>query len=98
MESPSSARPRLRFTTKIGRSAIGYRADFVCYGSVLVELKALKRLSEIEEAQVIHYLKASGIQTGLLLNFGALSLDYKRLVYTATKPGSKAANPGSEPK
>ena len=58
-----------------------YKADFVCYGSVIVELKALAKLSTLEEAQVIHYLKASGLQRSLLINFGSTSLEYKRLVY-----------------
>lgn len=62
-----------------------YRADFVCFESVVVELKALIKVSGIEEAQVINYLKATGHEVGLLLNFGAPLLEYKRLVLTKNK-------------
>ena len=58
-----------------------YLADFICYDSVIVEIKALRRLSGNEEAQLINYLKASGLNRGLLINFGAKQLQYKRLVF-----------------
>jgi GxxExxY protein len=57
-----------------------YRADFVCFGDVIVELKALRALADIEQAQVINYLKATGLQRARLLNFGAASLEHKRVV------------------
>jgi len=58
-----------------------YKADFVCFGSVVVELKALSELAGREESQVINYLKASGLHKALLINFGTTSLQHKRLVY-----------------
>jgi GxxExxY protein len=57
-----------------------YKADFVCFENIIVELKALSRIGGIEDAQVINYLKATRFQVGLLLNFGCSSLQYKRLV------------------
>ena len=61
--------------------ACSYRADFVCFDEIIVELKALAGTGTNEQAQVINYLKASGMTRGLLINFGAPTLQYKRLVY-----------------
>jgi GxxExxY protein len=57
-----------------------YRPDFICFDSVIVELKALGSLSSVEESQLINYLKVTGYHTGLLLNFGARSLQQRRFV------------------
>ena len=57
-----------------------YYADIVCYGKIIVELKALDRLTPKEESQILNYLKASGFKVGVLINFGATSLEWKRFV------------------
>lgn len=57
-----------------------FSVDFVCYDKIVVELKALGSLNADHEAQVLNYLKSSGLKLGLLLNFGSKSLQYKRLV------------------
>jgi GxxExxY protein len=58
-----------------------YVCDLLCFDKVLVELKAMDRLTGREEAQVINYLKAAGLPVGLLINFGAHGkLEWRRLV------------------
>jgi GxxExxY protein len=61
-----------------------YRVDFVCYQAVIVELKALPRLSSREDSQALHYLKASRLERAMLLNFGGPSLEYRRFVLSHT--------------
>ena len=55
-----------------------YRADFVCYGDIIVELKSVSELSSVYEAQVFNYLTATGFKRALLINFGEESLVYRR--------------------
>lgn len=57
-----------------------YKADFICYDKIIVETKATKELTGMDEAQVINYLKATGYKLGMLINFGEESLNYKRIV------------------
>ena len=68
----------IRYKSKLLTCA--YRADFVCFESVIVETKAIATLTGVDEAQLINELKATGMQRGLLLNFGTTSLEHKRLV------------------
>jgi GxxExxY protein len=67
-----------------------YRADFVCHESVLVETKAINQITGVDEAQVINYMKATGITRALLLNFGARSLEFKRLVFNLRESAQSA--------
>jgi GxxExxY protein len=62
-----------------------YKADFICYDDIIVELKALDNISGKEKAQVINYLKASKFLRSLLINFGTMRLQFERLVFTDEK-------------
>jgi GxxExxY protein len=58
-----------------------YKPDIICYGQIILELKVQERLSGLEEAQIINYLKISKLRVGLLVNFGARpKLEWKRYV------------------
>ena len=80
-EIPFKSQPVIEIKYKGKPLEKKYQPDFVCYDEVLVEIKAISILSGTEEAQIINYLKASGKNIGLLLNFGASSLEYKRFVH-----------------
>jgi len=57
-----------------------YKSDFLCFGKIIVELKALSELSNDHISQLLNYLKATKLRVGLLVNFRSLSLKYKRLI------------------
>jgi len=57
-----------------------YVADFVCYDKIIVELKASQQLTSDNESQMLNYLTATKMRLGLLINFGAKSLEYKRMI------------------
>ena len=57
-----------------------YKADFLCFEKIIVELKALSELSNDHISQLLNYLKATKLRVGLLVNFGSHSLIYKRLI------------------
>ena len=69
-----------------------YCADFICFDSVVTELKALAHMSGTEEAQLINYLKATGYEVGLLLNFGGRSLQHRRFVLSKSASSASSAD------
>ena len=57
-----------------------YTADFFCFEKIIVELKALSSLNGDHEAQLLNYITATKTKVGLLINFGAKSLEHKRMI------------------
>lgn len=78
---PFKTQPVIRIKYKGRPLNKTYQPDFVCFEEVILEIKAISSLSGVEEAQLINYLKATGLEVGLLINFGARSLEHKRFVY-----------------
>ena len=78
---PFEAQKPLQIHYKGNLLAKEYFADIVCYGQIIVELKAADRLSGKDRAQMLNYLKATGLRVGLLVNFGSHGkLEWERLV------------------
>lgn len=67
---PFVAQPKLELEYKGERLHTEYRPDFICFGKIIIELKAVKTLADEHRAQVHNYVKATGLRLGLLVNFG----------------------------
>ena len=79
---PFESLKKLKIRCKDRELAKAYEADMVFFEQIIVELKALDRLTAREEAQILNYLKATGLRVGLLINFGSYGkLEWKRLIY-----------------
>ena len=68
---PFAALPILPLSYKGLRLRTVYQPDFVCFGQIIVELKVVRELAPGHRAQVLNYLKGTGLRLGLLVNFGA---------------------------
>lgn len=78
---PFDEKPRLRLKYKGWSLKQEYEPDFLCFGEIVVEVKAVKVLADEHRAQVINYLKSTGKQLGLLVNFGhSPKIEHERYV------------------
>jgi GxxExxY protein len=80
---PFEAQREIVLSYKGSRLSQTYKPDFICYGRIIVELKAVKDIAAEHKAQLINYLKAGGLELGLLVNFGSHpKAEVIRLAYT----------------
>ena len=80
-EIPFEEKPRLRLEYKGRPLKQEYEPDFLCFGEIVLEIKAVMQLTDEQRAQVINYLKATGKQFGLLVNFGRYpKIEHERFV------------------
>jgi len=68
---PFVSQAELKLTYKGEPLVQTYKPDFICFNQIIVELKSVKEIAPEHKAQVINYLKATGMKLGLLVNFGA---------------------------
>jgi GxxExxY protein len=80
---PAIAKPSLSLSYRGRTLTQSYQADFVCFGKIIVELKAVSALIDEHRAQLLNYLNATGFELGLLVNFGHYpGLEYERIAKT----------------
>ena len=82
-EIPAISKPGLTLEYKGRKLEQQYFPDFVCFGKIILELKAVDGLNDAHRAQVLNYLRATNFQLGLLVNFGHFPrLEYERIANT----------------
>jgi len=80
---PFRAQQRMKLTYRGRELKKKFKPDFICYEKIIVELKAVSQLIDEHRAQMINYLNATGMELGLLVNFGHYpKVEYERLVLT----------------
>ncbi|MBM4103882.1 MAG: GxxExxY protein [Planctomycetes bacterium] len=62
---------KLRLSYKQKQIEQYFKPDFICYGKIIIELKSVQDIVSAHKAQVVNYLKATGLKLGLLVNFGS---------------------------
>ena len=82
---PYQSKPEVQINYKGYLLKKTYEPDFLCFEKIIVEIKAISQITRNEEAQILNYLKASKLSPGLLINFGARSLQHKRFAYDFLK-------------
>lgn len=78
---PFAEKPRLQLDYKGRPLRQTYEPDFLCFGEIVIEIKAARTLADEHRAQIINYLKATGKHLGILINFGHFpKIEYERFV------------------
>jgi GxxExxY protein len=77
---PYKLEPEFGVTYKDKLLSKKYQPDFTVEDKIVIEIKALTRLTNIEIAQIINYLKVTGYKLGLLINFGTTKLEFRRII------------------
>ncbi len=92
---PFVAQPELQLDYKGTLLSQFFKPDFICYGKIIVELKALEKLIDVHRAQTVNYLNATGFDLALLVNFGHFPrIEYERLVNNKNRLKQTAGSNG----
>jgi GxxExxY protein len=77
---PFISQPNLQVRYKDLVLSRTFKPDIVAYDTIIIELKAIEKFSSVDDSQILNYLKATGMQLGLLINFGSSRLEWRRRV------------------